>query len=215
MSEGLCASASTKDEWYRVALAALSMAYRLRAKEVFTDYYEGEEVVWTGEKGRRGRHAVQCEAWTTLWAEFLRMLRALHGYHPHTPVFIATRQHMRDLIRELASRPRSASTMLLLHSWRRRRATTVKRKGAPTSALLMWRSLRAPSVLQVYAKAPPGWNFIKYGPPRRGCHWGGPCWPPCTGSGTHGSGENSHGRARRRQRRQGCVLLGVIGRYQP
>ena len=57
MLRGLCRLASTLKEWELVALLALSMGYGLRAKEVFTAFYNVDKVVWTGAKGCRGRCA--------------------------------------------------------------------------------------------------------------------------------------------------------------
>ena len=53
MFQGLCGAASKLEEWQLVALSVLSMAYGLCAKEAFAPYYDGEQVVWTGTKGRK------------------------------------------------------------------------------------------------------------------------------------------------------------------
>ena len=164
MFHGLCAAACTMEEWELVALSTLSMAYGLRAKEAFTAYYDREQVVWTGAKGRRGRCPERCGAWTAMWSDFLQLLRARHGHHPQRPAFIATKQRPHDLIQELARRPRSPSTLLRWHSWRPYGAATLQKMGAPTSALLMWGGWHAPVVLRVYTEAPQGWTLSKLGP---------------------------------------------------
>jgi|Transcript_24976 hypothetical protein len=50
----LCRLASQPDEWEEVALAALSIAFGLKAKEAVTAFYDGVAVHWQGAKGRRG-----------------------------------------------------------------------------------------------------------------------------------------------------------------
>ena len=50
----LCRLASRPDEWEVVALAALSIAFGLRAKEAVSAHYDSTAVRWQGAKGSLG-----------------------------------------------------------------------------------------------------------------------------------------------------------------
>ena len=71
-----------------------------------------------------------------MWADFLQLLRARHGYHPHRPAWLTTKQHMHDLIKEMAQRTGSACTLLRWHPRRCYGAAQLKRMGVMPAALL-------------------------------------------------------------------------------
>ena len=83
----LCRLASQPDEWEVVALAALSIACGLRAKEAVTAFYDGAAVHWQGAKGRRGACKEVPGSWRAHWARLLWDIRARHGYHPKRPAW--------------------------------------------------------------------------------------------------------------------------------
>ena len=100
----LCRLASQPDEWEVVALAALSIAFGLRAKEAVTAYYDGAAVHWQGAKGRRGACEEVPGPWTTHWARLLWDVRARHGYHPERPVWHPSTQSLHKALKDLVSR---------------------------------------------------------------------------------------------------------------
>ena len=67
----LCRLASQADEWELVSLAALSIAFGLRAKEAVTAYFDGKSVHWQAAKGRRGPCEEVLGPWTAKWAQLL------------------------------------------------------------------------------------------------------------------------------------------------
>ena len=131
----LCRLASQPDEWEVVSLAALSIAFGLRAKEAVTAYFDGKSVHWQGAKGCRGPCEEVPGPWTAQWAQLLWDIRARHSYHPERPAWHPTRQ---SLDKALVSRPNSGCSLLRWHGWRRFGSAQLRCLGAPTDTQLRW-----------------------------------------------------------------------------
>ena len=145
-------------------MAELSMCFGLRAVEATSVSFNGEHVTFMGAKGRKGRHSEVPGPWAQVWGEFLRMLRARHGYPPGQSAWFPMRVALHKGLNELVGRPELVCKSLRWHSWRGFGAAQLRLLGAPTNSLLSWGGWATPSMFKIYAYPPASRTFHRGGP---------------------------------------------------
>ena len=158
-----------------------------------------------------------------MWGEFMQMLRAHHGYHPHRAAFIAknsgcTTSYGRSCgdqshgQRCCGGTPRNTVERQHSRGWERQ--PQLSSCGGGGAGMRR----RCSEYILRHCRATRSANRGPSRSPesvRKGNRPGGLSREPCIGCGCRGCAENSHGLAPYRHQRRGRVLQDLLGRNEP